>query len=264
MRARFKLLLLLQPILAPLIFLVVIGSAAYFLPFAKITYRMHVIDSKSSSPINILTDDTIQLDVMIYGVCTRQSKDSLQQIHTKKKLLLDAGNTSDEISAETYSNRLQLLILKTKLTRINNFICGDNVHMNNNDQQYATFVAAGLVSLLFLILAECLSLFAIAVHTLTIIQWVQKKESNNSIRFKEHWIVELLVNASSSLVIFASVVYMTLSRNERRSSYAAFGSGYIIMLVTGVVTQLLYIVEKTFGIYCPNRENTVEFEVSSQ
>ena len=111
--------------------------------------------------------------------------------------------------------------------------------MNNNDQQYATFVAAGLVSLLFLILAECLSLFAIAVHTLTIIQWAQKKESNNSIRFKEHWSVELLVNASSSLVIFASVVYMTLSWNERRSSYTAFGSGYIIMLVTGVVTSVV-------------------------
>ena len=263
MRARFKLLLLLlQPILAPLIFLVVIGSAAYLLPFAKITYRMHVIDSKSSSPpINILTDDTIQLDVMIYGVCTRQSKEKLQQIRTKKKILLDAGNTSDEISAETYSNRLQM-ILKTKLTRINNFICGDNVHMNNNDQQYATFVAAGLVSLLFLILAECLSLFAIAVHTLTIIQWALKKESINCISFKEHWSVDLLVKSSSSLVIFASFVYMTLSWNERRSSYAAFGSGYIIMLVTGVVASV--------GIHCrdylvfPNRENTVEFEVSSQ
>ena len=240
MRARFKLLLLLlQPILAPLIFLVVIGSAAYLLPFAKITYRMHVIDSKSSSPpINILTDDTIQLDVMIYGVCTRQSKEKLQQIRTKKKILLDAGNTSDEISAETYSNRLQM-ILKTKLTRINNFICGDNVHMNNNDQQYATFVAAGLVSLLFLILAECLSLFAIAVHTLTIIQWAQKKESINCISFKEHLSVDLLVKTSSWLVLLATFVYMTLSWNERRSSYAAFGSGYITMLVTGVVTSVV-------------------------
>ena len=248
MRVRFNLL---QPILAPLIFLIVIGSAAYFLPFANINYRMHTIDSNSSAPINVLTDDTIQLDVMVYGICARQSKESLQQIQTKKKLLLDAGNTSDEISAETYeySNYLQL-ILKTKLTRVNNFICGDNVRMKH-DQQIATFVAAGLVSLLVLILAEFLSLSTIAVHTITIIQWAQKKESNNG-PFEAHWSVELLAKSSSWLVLFSSFLYMALSWNARSSSYASLGSGYIIMLVTSVVTSVLIHCREDFW-NCPNR-----------
>jgi hypothetical protein len=112
-------------------------------------------------PIQIQSSQ-LSLDVMIYGVCGRQSRKTLLKIHDNLEILQNAGNcptnhgNDKEIQemAITYDNHLQSL-LEMKLVRKVNIVTFNLV--NNDDEQgstspqpsfdcqYATWVAAGWV-----------------------------------------------------------------------------------------------------------------------
>ena len=240
-----------HPIIIPIIYLLVL-IAAYYLPYATINYGMHTIAPEDihRSPVPIRTT-MISLDILLYGVCGRQSRKTLQQINQNMQTLLNAGNRplskqekqgDDEM---TYDNRLQQ-ILNTKLTRINAFICGDE-GVAHADRQYSTWVAAGLIVTVILMPAGVLSLLGIAICALAI--------ARRHDRCEPSWVVvNMLSNVISWLMIFASLLYVALTWQERTRSNASFGSGYVIMSIASVL-----IGARLTGIF--SRENFGEMQV---
>jgi hypothetical protein len=217
-----------HPIIIPIIYLLVLISA-YYLPFATINYGMHTIAPEDilRSPVPIRTS-RLKLDVQLYGVCGRQSRETLQRINQYMEILRKAGNRPEKqaIDEVVYDNRLQQ-ILGTKLTMINAFLCGDE-GIAHADRQYSTWVAAGLIVTLILIPAGALSLVCIVIYTLTLARGRDRRGLS--------WVVvDLLSNVISWLMIFASLLYVALTWQERARSNASYGSGYVIMSIASML-----------------------------
>mmetsp|Transcript_7166 Transcript_7166/g.15510 ORF Transcript_7166/g.15510 Transcript_7166/m.15510 type:complete len:289 (-) Transcript_7166:50-916(-) len=221
----------LRPIIIPILVFVVL-NASYFLPFAKIEYSMHVIspddiqdNQRDGTPIPIHTE-RIPLDVMIYGICGEPNE--VKRIHENKQFLSMSGypRQQQNTSEIFYNNRLQM-ILDTKLRRIDRFLCvdGDSV---NDDLQLATWVATGLIVIMLLTLGGVLSLVCTLFHA---VNWI--KYGRN--RHRKSCVAELLAEAISWIVIFASILYVVFTWSERRSSHASFGPGCIVMLTVSSV-----------------------------
>jgi hypothetical protein len=157
-----------HPIIIPIIYHLVL-IAAYYLPFATINYGMHTIAPEDilRSPVPIRTT-RLKLDVQLYGVCGRQSRETLEQISQYMETLRNAGNRPEKQADDivTYDNPLQQ-ILGTKLTTINAFLCGEE-GVAHADRQYSTWVAAGLIVTVILMPAGVLSLLGIAICALAI------------------------------------------------------------------------------------------------
>ena len=251
-------------IIIHLTYLVILLSV-YYLPLVTIQYNMHTIMPEHASvgvparqrprqPIQIQSTQ-LALDVMIYGVCGRQSRKTLLKIHENMEILRSAGNRptnhgNDKGIQEIfiYENRLQSLLDTVLARTVNEIIC----HVANNDneqgsmspqpsfdRQYATWVAAGLVVLMILLFAAPLSLFCIVlICTLNWIEWRYKHR--RSTRSKSRWwlVIELLSNVNTGLVLFATFLYVALTWQECRSSKASYGSGYIIMLLASIFMSI--------------------------
>jgi hypothetical protein len=236
-----------HPIIIPIIYLLVL-IAAYYLPFATINYGMHTIAPEDvlRSPIPIRTT-RLKLDVQLYGVCGRQSRKTLEQISRYMETLRNAGNRPEKQAGDevNYDNRLQQ-ILGTKLTTINAFLCGDE-GIAHADRQYSTWVAAGLIVTLILMAAGALSLVCIALYTLAIVRGRD--------RCGLRWVVvNLLSNVISWLMIFASIMYVALTWQERARSNASYGSGYVIISVASILVGA-----RLAGVF--SRENLGEMQV---
>ncbi len=220
-----------HPIIVPITYLLVL-LAAYCLPFAIIYYSMHTISPGDilRSPVPIHTT-RIRLNVMLYGVCGRQNGEALRQISQNMETLRNAGNRPQAPGSDdaVYDNRLQL-ILDTKLTRVNAYLCGDGgvVHA---DRQYSTWVAAGLAVTLILMMAGALSLLCIAI--ICALDIARRRHDDD--RRGAGRCVWLLSDAISWLVIFASLLYVSLTYQERGRSHASFGSGCVFMSIASVL-----------------------------
>lgn len=213
-------------IIVPILILVAITSS-YFLPFASVNYSMQVISDNMLGEDNIATQvvtEEIQLGVMVYGVCKRQSSEQLQKIHDNNAALQRAGNFVGVDDERIYHNRLQLL-LSTDLLKLANFLCGSNIFI---DPQINTWTAAGWVVLLLLILAGMFSLLSIATHIFTLVY----SQSYNRVRPNKA--VTLFATASTTMISMASLLFVSLTWHERTSA-AQFGSGFIIILTVTVL-----------------------------
>ena len=229
----------LRPIATPILFLAILVSS-YFLPFATIQYSMHAVSlgdiaqdkPNGGKPIPIQTK-TISLDVMVYGVCGQQRK--LKQIWVNREILLGAGNHyqqkqgADEIVP--HNNRLQTLLQKTKLLEINRHLCADG-DIINRDPLLATWVGAGLIVLVLFAVSGILSLLCITFHVITVIQnsIITSIRCDGRCQYRTKWIVDLLSEATSWFVVFASILYVALTWGERRSTDASLGSGCLAVL----------------------------------
>jgi hypothetical protein len=212
---------------------------------------------RPKQPIQIQSSH-LSLDVMIYGVCGRQSSKTLLKIHENMEILRNAGNRptnhgNDKGIQEVaiiYDNRLQSLLEMKLVMKVNEVICN---FVNNDDEQgsissepsfdrqYATWVAAGLVVLMILLFAGApLSLFCIvSICTLNWIEWRNNKH-HRSTRSKSCWwqLIELLSNVNAGVVLFAPFLYVALTWQECQSSKAFYGSGYIIMLLASIFMSI--------------------------
>ena len=251
-------------IIIHLIYLTILISL-YYLPLVTIQYNMHTKLPEHASvgvparqrprqPIQIQSTQ-LSLDVMIYGVCGRQSRKTLLKIHENMEILRSAGNRptnhgNDKGIQEIfiYENRLQSLLDTVLARKVNEIICcvannddeqGSMSPQPSFDRQYATWVAAGLVVLMILLFAAPLSLFCIVlICTLNWIEWRYKHR--RSTRSKSRWwlVIELLSNVNARLVLFATFLYVALTWQECRSSKASYGSGYIIMLLASAFISI--------------------------
>ena len=227
-----RVLRVLRHIIVPILILVAITSS-YFLPFASVHYSMQVISDNMLGE-NIATQvvtEEIQLDVMAYGVCRRQSSEQLQQIYDNKIALENAGNFVG-VEDERYHNRLQLL-LSTDLLNVANFLCGSNVFI---DPEINTWTAAGLVVILLLVTGGVFSLLSIATHVTTVIY------SKSYDRVRPNKAVTLFATASTTMISMASLLFVSLTWHERTSTFR-FGSGFIIILTVTVLIHFGHIIE---------------------
>ena len=212
----------LRHIIVPILILVAITSS-YCLPFASVNYSMQTISNKTEGIATQVATEEIQLEVMAYGVCKRQSGEHLQRIHDKNLALERAGNFVG-YDNERYHNRLQLL-LSTDLLNLANFLCGSNIFI---DPQTNTWTAAGLVIILLLILAGLLSLLSITTHVSTVIY------TKSYDRYRPNKAVTLFATASTTMISMASLLFVSLTWHER-TSMAQFGTGFIIILTVTVL-----------------------------
>ena len=218
-----RVLRVLRHIVVPILIVIAITSS-YFLPFASIAYSMQTISNDTEKLATQVVTEEIQLDVMAYGVCKRQSGEQLQQIHDNDLALESAGNFVGVEDEKIYHNRLQLL-LSTDLLKLANFLCGSNIFI---DPQINTWTAAGWVVLLLLILAGMFSLLSIATHIFTLVY----SQSYNRVRPNKA--VTLFATASTTMISMASLLFVSLTWHERTSA-AQFGSGFIIILTVTVL-----------------------------
>ena len=165
------------------------------------------------------------LNVMIYGVCGRQSRKTLLKIHEKMEILRSAGNRptnhgNDKGIQEIfiYENRLQSLLDTVLARKVNEIIChvvdNDNDHLvtlhqqHFFDRQYATWVAAGLVVLIILFFTA--PLFILCIVSICTLNWIEwRYKPRRSTRSKSRWwqLIELLSNVNAGLVIFATFLF---------------------------------------------------------
>jgi len=188
---------------------------------------MQAISDNMLGEDNIATQvetEEIQLEVMAYGVCKRQSSEQLQKIHDNNLALERAGNFVGVEDERIYHNRLQL-ILATDLLNVANFLCGSDIFI---DPQTNTWTAASWVVTLLMLPAGILSLLSIATHVSTITY------SQSYDRFRPNCAVTLFSNASTTMISMASLLYISLTGHER-TSMAQFGSGFIIILTVTVL-----------------------------
>jgi len=224
-------------------------------------------------PIQIQSTE-LSLDVMIYGVCGRQSRKTLLNIHENMEILRNAGNRPNYDNDEVviiYDNRLESLLDTVLARRVNEIIC----HVANNDdekgsmspqpsfdRQYATWVAAGLVVLMILLFAAPLSLLCIVlICTLNLVAWRYKHRRSTKCKSRWWQLIELLSNVTAGLVIFATFLYVALTWQECQSSKALYGSGYIIMLLASVFISVrlsgLLIEEMLAATRCSKKFSTM-------
>jgi len=170
----------------------------------------------------VVTEE-IQLDVMAYGVCKRQSSEQLQKIYDNKIAFENAGNFVG-VKDGRYHNRLQL-ILATDLLKVANFLCGSDIF---KDPQINTWAAASWVVLLLMLPAGMFSLLSIVIHVFTIIY------SKSYDRYRPNCAVTLFATASTTMISMASLLYICFTWLERASA-AQFGSGFIIILTVTVL-----------------------------
>lgn len=219
----------LYPIIIPILDLLIITNAAYFLPFATINYMMHVVDNPTNvQPRFRVHTQQFPLDIMLYGICSQHSRNTLYQIQVNKEAFRRAGNfvrVQDEGRHDTSLQR----ILETKLSRIDNVLCGENLMDEHTaDPQYSTWVAAGLIVIILLTLTGILSFLGIVIHTSARMMWGRTG-------VKAYCIVEWISQAISWIVTFSSFLYLALTWSERRSSRASFGPGYVVMSITSML-----------------------------
>jgi hypothetical protein len=240
--------------------------SVYYLPLVTIQYNMHTIlpehayvgaptRQRPKQPIQIQSTQ-LSLEVMIYGVCGRQSSKTLLKIHENMEILRNAGNlpTNNDydkgIQEVAYDNRLQSLLEMKLVRKVNEVICnfvnndneqGSTSFQPSFDRQYATWVAAGLVVMMILLFAGApLSIFCIVtICTLNWIEWRYNKH-RRSTRSKSRWwlLIELLSNVNAGVVLFATFLYVALTWQECQSSKASYGSGYMIMLLASIFMSI--------------------------
>ena len=215
----------LRPLAVPILFLAAIATSACFLPFARVNYSMHVIDPDDvwqhqldGTPVPVYTTQ-IPLDVRLYGVCGQTDK--LEQIQRNKEFLLEAGNHGTSQKPRGYTNRLQYL-LDTKLRKL--AVCAGEANRLSEDLQIATWVAAGLLVSVLLILAGSLSLSALAIHAAT----VKSRAGDAPDRYRASSAVEVLSESVSWVSLLATFVFTAFTWNERRSSNSSYGPGYFL------------------------------------
>ena len=265
-------------ILISLYYLPLVTPIQYAYNIARACFSRSTSTAAAAATIQIQSTQ-LSLDVMIYGVCGRQSRKTLLKIHENMEILRSAGNCptnhgNDKGIQEIfiYENRLQSLLDTVLARTVNEIIC----HVANNDneqgsmspqpsfdRQYATWVAAGLVVLMILLFAAPLSLLCIvSICTLNWIQWRYKhRRSTRSKSFRWWQLIELLSNVTAGLVIFATFLYVALTWQECRSSKASYGSGYIIMLLASIFMSIrlsgLLIEEMLAATRCSRKFSTM-------
>ena len=89
---------------------------------------------RQRQPIQVQSTQ-LSLDVMILGVCGRQSRKTFLKIHENMEILRNAGNRPNYDNDEVviiYNNHLQSLLDTVLARRVNEVIC--NIVDNDNDQ----------------------------------------------------------------------------------------------------------------------------------
>jgi hypothetical protein len=194
-------------IIIHLIYLAILISV-YYLPLVTIQYNMHTILPEHASvgvparqrprqPIQVQSTQ-LSLDVMIYGVCWRQSRKTLLKIHENMEILRNAGNRPDYDNDEVviiYDNRLESLLDTVLARKVNEVIChvanNDNDHLvtlhpqQSFDRQYGTWVTAGLVVFMMLLFLPLSFLCIVSICTLNWIKWRYKH--CHSTKCKSSW-----------------------------------------------------------------------------
>ena len=217
----------LYPITTPLVFFLVIIPITSFLPFVTIFYSMHSVSlvqvythRMEHTPI-VVGSEIIQANTMLFpclgGICS-QDKELIQQ---NLKLLLDAGNTSQNdlgqssaatSTVEAFFNTMTIWLASIFRTDADNM---------RNDEQVQLFAWAGVLVVLLLLLAGVLSAAAILIHTINIIQ-------RGSDELKS--IVESFNDAIGWILAFASLLFPAMTWTQPKK----YQAGFIIMLLCSI------------------------------